>query len=73
MSRALDGFPEIRFAATVAGRCHILTMLVAATPLQLASLGYDRLAAVPGVARIELAQALRFVKHDYRWSPALDL
>ena len=71
VSRALDGFPEVRFAATVAGRRHILTMLAAATPAQLAALAYDRLAGVPGVARVELAQALHFVKHDYRWSPAV--
>jgi hypothetical protein len=46
-------------------------MLAAATPAQLAALAYDRLAGVPGVARVELAQALHFVKHDYRWSPAV--
>jgi Lrp/AsnC family transcriptional regulator for asnA, asnC and gidA len=69
--RALEGFPEVRFAATVAGRCHILTMMVAPTPVQLAALAYEKLAGVRGVTRIELAQALRFVKHDYRWSPAV--
>jgi Lrp/AsnC family leucine-responsive transcriptional regulator len=60
---------EVRFAATVLGRCHLLTMIVTHTAAQLSSLVHTTIGRVRGVARVEAAQALRFIKHDYRWAP----
>jgi len=60
---------EVRFAATVLGRFHLLTMVVAHTPAELSALTHATIGRVRGVARVEAAQALRFVKHDYRWAP----
>jgi Lrp/AsnC family leucine-responsive transcriptional regulator len=62
---------EVRFAATVFGRYHMLAMIVAPNAARLSQIVHSRLAHTPGVTRVEVAQALRFVKHDYRWSPTV--
>jgi Lrp/AsnC family transcriptional regulator, regulator for asnA, asnC and gidA len=66
---ALRAIGEVRFLATVLGRHHLLAMIVAPTSAQLSHLVHSTIAHMPGVSQVAAAQALRFVKHDFRWAP----
>lgn len=64
----LTAIEEVRFAATVLGRYDILAMAVVQDAARLSSLLHGRIARLPGVDSVRAHQALRFVKHDHRWT-----
>lgn len=68
VARQLTAIPEVRFAATVLGRWDILAIVVVESAAALAMLLNGRIARIRGVERAETRQALRFVKHDHRWT-----
>lgn len=64
----LSRIEEVRFAATVLGRYDILAITVVGGTAQLSALLHERIARIRGVAGVKAQQALRFVKHDHRWT-----
>lgn len=68
VARELSAIEEVRFAATVLGRYDILAMVVLESTARLAALLHERIARIRGVESAKAHQALRFVKHDYRWT-----
>lgn len=68
VAEQLCAMRAVRFVAAVLGRYDMLAMVLVDSAAQLVEFAYQRIATIRGVRSVELAQALRFVKYDYRWT-----